>query len=191
MGLLVGFHGFGETAAANLAELLRLPDADAWTLASIEALHPFYTRSGEIVCCWMTSRDRELAIRDNIAYVSDVLRTLRDETPDGPLVAAGFSQGTSMTYRAAAFGSVPVHAVVALGGDVPPELAEADEVGFHRVLIGRGRDDEWYSAQKLAEDVALLTGLGVEPDVYEFDGGHEWTEGFRRETVRFLQALSD
>jgi predicted esterase len=188
-GLVVGFHGFGETAEDNLRELGRVPGLEAWTLASVEALHPFYTRSGDIVSCWMTRRDRELAIRDNLAYVSSVLRDLRDETPDGPLVVAGFSQGTAMAYRAAALGAVPVDAVLALGGDVPPELAELAAVGFAHALIGRGRDDEWYSAGKLAEDVALLSGRGVEPVVYEFDGGHEWTDGFRTEAGRFLRSL--
>jgi predicted esterase len=158
-----------------------------WSII-VHRTHDF-KRGVDIVSCWMTSRDRDLAIRDNIAYVSTVLRKLRDETPDGPLAVAGFSQGTAMAYRAAALGSVPVDAVLALGGDVPPELAELAALGFAHALIGRGRDDDWYSPEKLAEDIALLSGRGVEPVVYEFDGGHEWTEGFRDEAGRFLRSL--
>lgn len=188
-GLLVGFHGFGETAEANFAELERLPGLDGWTLASIQALHPFYRRSGEIVAGWMTSQDRELAIEDNIAYVRSVLRLLRASSPAVPMAVLGFSQGTAMAYRAAAYCGEPVAAVVALGGDVPPELAELDGLPFSRVLIGRGRDDDWYLADKQAKDLEILEAQGLHPRVHEFDGGHEWTEDFRRQAGRFLLSL--
>lgn len=189
-GILVGFHGFGETAAESYAELERLPGLDGWTLVSIQALHPFYTRLGRIVACWMTSQDRELAIEDNIAYVGSVLREIREEASAVPLAVLGFSQGTAMAYRAAAFCGVPVAGVVALGGDVPPELGELDGLPFDRVLIGRGRDEEWYSAGKLAEDVALLEAQGLAAQVFEFDGGHEFTDDFREEASRFLRSLA-
>ncbi len=189
-GVLVGFHGFGETAQANMAELRRLPGLDDWLLASVQALHPFYRRSGEIVASWMTSLDRELAIRNNIDYVDSVLQGLRSEAPDGPLVVLGFSQGTAMAWRAAAFTSVRVDGVIALGSDVPPELGDRDRVDFDRALVGRGRRDEWYSAEKLAADLALLEKLGLAPTVYEFDGGHEWTDGFRSEVLSFLTGLA-
>lgn len=185
-GTLIGFHGFGETAESTLAELRRLPGIDSWTLVSVQALHPFYTRDGEVVACWMTSQDRELAIAENIAYVGAVLREMEASAPNAPLAVLGFSQGTAMAYRAAAFCGVPVSSVVALGGDVPPELAELDGLPFERVLIGRGREEDWYSGEKMAQDVALLEAQGLSPSIFEFDGGHEWTDDFRREAGRFL-----
>ncbi len=185
-GLLVGFHGFGETAQANMAELRTLRGLDGWCLASVQALHPFYKRTGEIVACWMTSLDRELAIRDNIAYVDAVLRRLRDDLPEVPLVVLGYSQGTAMAWRTAAFGSLAVDGVIALGSDVPPEVGELEALGFDRALIGHGREDEWYTAAKLAADIELLGSLGLRPAVYEHDGGHEWTDGFRERASRFL-----
>ncbi|HVG24490.1 MAG TPA: phospholipase, partial [Thermoanaerobaculia bacterium] len=51
--LLVGFHGYAESAEANFAELRKL-DCD-WSLLSVQALHPFYTRGGAVVASWMTS----------------------------------------------------------------------------------------------------------------------------------------
>ena len=185
-GVLVGFHGFGESAEDNLEQLALLPDLEDWTLVSVQALHPFYTRVGKIVACWMTRQDRELAIADNIAYVAGVLRDVRPPT-GVPLAVLGFSQGTAMAYRAAAYCEVPVAAVVALGGDVPPELDELDGLPFERVLIGRGRDEEWYTPAKMAEDVARLENKGATPRVHEFDGGHEFTDDFRRAASRFLR----
>src|SRR4051795_2142239 len=72
--LLVGFHGYGETAEAHVAELRQIPGIDRWTAVAVQALHPFYAgRMGMIVASWMTSLDRELAIEDNRAYVRSVV----------------------------------------------------------------------------------------------------------------------
>src|SRR5688500_2072657 len=74
--LMVGFHGYAESAEANLAELAAIPGAESWSIVAVQALHPFYTRSGSVVASWMTSLDRELAIADNITYVRSVMGLL-------------------------------------------------------------------------------------------------------------------
>ena len=72
--LLVGFHGYAETAEVHLDELLKIRGIDNWTVASVQALHPFYTaRTQQVVVSWMTKLDREMAIADNIAYVRSVV----------------------------------------------------------------------------------------------------------------------
>lgn len=184
--VLVGFHGFGENAERHMDELERLPGLEAWVLVAVEALHPFYLRSGEVVACWMTRQDRELAIEENIAYVRSVLDRVVPENDAGRLAVIGFSQGTAMSYRAAAYAGRRMDAVIALGGDVPPELATLPRPPFNRALIARGVDEEWYGADKLAADVKLLDGLGVVPEIFEFAGGHEWTDAFRDRAATFL-----
>ena len=68
-GLLVGFHGYAETAEIQIERLAALPGADAWTLLSVQALHCFYRgRSEEVVSSWMTRQDRDAAIADNVRY---------------------------------------------------------------------------------------------------------------------------
>src|SRR5438105_2837744 len=92
--LLVGFHGYGETAEKHVAELLKIPGIDDWTVVAVQALHPFYiVKTGEIVASWMTSLDRELAIAENIDYVRRVVATF---PPPAALVFCGFSQGAAM-----------------------------------------------------------------------------------------------
>jgi hypothetical protein len=48
------------------------------------------------------------------------------------------------------------------------------------VLIGRGTRDDWYTEAKEAEDRAKLAKIDARVDVCVFDGGHEWTDAFRR-----------
>jgi predicted esterase len=180
--LIVGFHGYAETAEDHLAALRPLPGIDGWTRCAVQALHPFYRgKTGEVVASWMTRFNREVAIADNVRYVAEAVTRVKAEIPTRePLVYVGFSQGTAMAYRAAARAGHPCHALLALGGDVPPELAEDDLASFPRVLIGRGSSDPWYSEEKLAADVELLEGKGVRVEVCRFEGGHEWSDAFYR-----------
>jgi predicted esterase len=191
--VLVGFHGYGEDAEALLREINLIPGVTDWTLIAIQALHPFYRgRTGEVVASWMTHLDRESAIRHNVAYVAKVLD--QESVPAGrgdgpPLVFAGFSQGTAMAYRAAVGAGRACRGVVALGGDVPPELADGALSGLPVALIGRGSRDEWYTEEKLAQDVEILQSQGVSCRPVRFEGGHEWTDGFRAMVARFLAGL--
>jgi len=191
-GLLIATHGYGMSAADMLAEVETIPGIKAWTVVSIQGLNRFYnTRSQEVVASWMTRQDRELAIADNIAFVGDVVaRVVETEQIAAPLVYLGFSQGTAMAYRAAAGVDHLCHGVVALGGDVPPELAGRDLASRPRVLIGRGLSDEWYSEEKLESDLEILRSLGCEADVELFSGGHEWTDEFRTRCQGFLDSLA-
>jgi predicted esterase len=187
--LLIGFHGYAETAERHLEALRRIPGIDGWWRCAVQALHPFYRgKTGEVVASWMTRFNRELAIADNVRFVDEVLTRVRNDHPiREPVAWVGFSQGTAMAYRAAAAAGRRGQVLLALGGDVPPELAEIELVDFPRVLIGRGATDPWYSEERLVADVALLEKKGVTVEVCRFDGGHEWGDAFCRAAGRVLE----
>ncbi len=189
-GLLVGFHGYGEGADEQLEALESIPGSEVWNRTAIQALHPFYTKSGRVVASWMTRLDRGLAIQDNIAYVSATLDGLRRRAPKGPLVFCGFSQGTAMTWRAAAGVEQTPDGIVVLGGDVPPELSKASLSGLPRVLLGRGENDTWYDEAKLGADLERLEEAGVAVTVHRFAGGHEWHPAFLERAGEFLRELA-
>lgn len=180
--LLVGFHGYGENGEGFLESLAAIPGAGAWHLVSVQALHPFYTKDGRVVAGWMTRFDRELAIADNTAYARAAVEAVLSEVEASPgLVFAGFSQGVAMAYRAAA--AMGASGVIALAGDVPPEV---DLARLPPVLVGRGRADSWYDEAKLAEDLRRLESAGVPAEACVFDGGHEWTPEFYLAAGAFL-----
>lgn len=189
--LLVGFHGYAENAERNLEQLARIPGHEGWTLASIQGLHRFYTaRMEEVVASWMTRQDRELAIEDNIAYVDRVVGAIRREQSVGRLVFAGFSQGVAMAFRAGLRGTARADGVIALAGDVPPDVREMPASRFPAVLIGRGTRDTWYTEDKLSADANLLESKGVRVRAVVFDGGHEWTDEFRAAAAEFLKSVA-
>ena len=186
--LLVGFHGYGEHAERHLAELDRIPGSARWTRVAVQALHRHYSEGARhVVGSWMTRQDRELAIADNVAYVRAVIDEVRAVYPtNGILVCCGFSQGVAMAYRAAARCGHACHGIVALGADSPPELRGEAAIAWPPILVGRGRTDAWYTAEKLETDLAALRGAGATVESLVFDGGHEWTDEFRAAAGRFL-----
>ena len=187
--LLVGFHGYGENAERHLAELVKIPGTESWQVAAVQALHPFYTRTQDVVASWMTRFDREHAIEDNVAYVTAAVERL-SERAKGPLVFVGFSQGVAMAYRAAAGSGFACQGVIALGGDVPPEIPVGDLARLPPVLVGAGRAESFYTPAKLNADIARLRAAGVDARPAPFAGGHEWTDEFRSIAGRFLAELT-
>ena len=189
--LLVGFHGYAEPAAAAMERLQSIAGSGEWLLVAIQGLNRFYRgRSQDVVAGWMTREDRELAIADNIAYVSNVLDAVaREWGGEERLVFVSFSQGAAMAYRAACASVRRVSGVITLGGDVPPELDRAALGRIPAVLIGRGSRDEWYAAPKLEQDAQRLREAGVEVSAIPLDAGHEWTTAFADAAGAFLKRL--
>jgi len=187
--LLVGFHGYAEGAEAQLERMRRIPGVDAWRLVAIQGLHRFYhRRAGDVVASWMTRQDRELAIADNVAYVNAVVDEVTREWPDPPsIVYAGFSQGVAMTFRAAAASPRRVAGVIAVGGDVPPELHAASLAGIPAALICRGVGDAVYPTAKFDSDIGRLRAAGAAVTPLSFDGGHEWSEPMLEAAAAFLR----
>ena len=179
--LLFGFHGYAQNAEVHMADLAPIPGIDNWTVVAVQALNRFYLgRSTETAACWMTRQDRELVIADNIHYVRAVVAAL---PPAETIVVEGFSQGAAMAYRAAA-NLDRVGGIVILGGDVPPDI----DGPLPPVLIGRGKDDDWYSDEKFKKDLKSLDGRArVETSV--FGGRHEWTDAFRSAAGEFLSSV--
>jgi len=211
--LLVGLHGYAEDAEAMLERLRSIPEVGEWLLVSIQGLHRFYRgRTEEVVASWMTRQNRERLIEDNISYVAAVVAAVRRERPVGGLLMfAGFSQGVAMAFRSAAHfsgtrpqlttvresadaereGSAALEtlrvSVIALGGDVPPELDRESLSAVEATLLGRGKRDQWYTEAKWLSDTARLQAAGQNVETFEFDGGHEWAPAFSRMVGTFLK----
>lgn len=192
--LLVGFHGYGENAGRHLAALRRIPGAAAWRLCAVEALHPFYTRStGEVVGSWMTRRDRERAIEDNLRYAASVIADVKRRYRTGrTLVIAGFSQGVAMAYRTAFGSGHPCQGLLALAGDVPPDVAaRGATAAAPRILLGRGTRDEWYSEAKMAVDLETLAAMEATVETCVFEEGHVWAKAYLEAAGAFLKRIAE
>ena len=187
--VLVGFHGYGEGADEQLERMRLIPGADRWLLVSIQGLHRFYQRrANTVVASWMTRQDRELALGDNLTYVAAVMDVVNREYPDAPRLAmTGFSQGVAMMLRAATASPRPVDGVIAVGGDVPPELEAAALARVRQALVCHGTRDEWYTGAIFERDVQRLRDADVTVRPLEFTGGHEWSDEVVQAASAFLR----
>src|SRR5262245_6462023 len=187
--MLIGFHGYAESAGTQLERLRAIEGSERWLVVSIQGLHRFYQRrTEEVVASWMTRQDRELAIADNIAYVSSVVDAVSAAWPARlSIVFAGFSQGVAMAFRSAVNSRAERVAVIAVGGDIPPEIEPRALARVSSALICRGSSEEWYTAEKLAQDARRLGESGVAVTALELPGGHEWTADVSRAASSFLR----
>lgn len=186
--LLAGFHGYGQTADDELAMLRQIPGLERFALCSIEALHPFINAKGQPGASWMTRRDRERRIAENVHYADAVIAKVMAELLfDGRLVLHGFSQGTGMASRAAVLCRHEVTAVMLLGGDIPPELD--DLARFRAVHLARGDRDRLYPQKRFEADIIRLREAGIEPSVCEYAGGHGPTGEYFEDAGRFLAGM--
>jgi len=186
--LLAGFHGYGQTAEDELELLRKIPCSEPFVLCSIEALHLFINSKGQPGASWMTRRDRELRIAENVRYVDAVIGRVMAELPvDGRLVLHGFSQGAGMACRAAVLGRHAVSAVMLLGGDIPPELN--DLARMCTVHLGRGERDRLYRQERFESDCERLREAGIDPTVCEYAGDHVPTDDYFKAAGRFLTMM--
>jgi predicted esterase len=86
-------------------------------------------------------------------------------------------------------GSRRADAVLALGGDVPPDVLASGAVSVPRVLLARGTRDEYYTADKLRADETALSSRGASVETLTFDGGHEWHADFATRAAGVLSSL--
>ena len=188
--VLVGFHGYGEDAQRHLDELIRFPESDGWLMVSVQGLHRFYERkTGAVVASWMTSQDREQMIVDNVHYVDAVLEAVRaSHDTTSTVVYSGFSQGVAMAYRAATHGRARPAGIIALAGDVPPELRHDETLRWPPILVGRGTEDPFYSDTKMDDDLAFLRKTDGPVVSVVFEGGHHFHDDFRSAAGRFLSS---
>lgn len=188
---IVGFHGYAQSAEDMMDVLQRIPGADHCHLVSIQALNRFYARGDQkIVASWMTRQDRDETIADNLVYVDRVLGEkeigthFAEMSPD--LFFVGFSQGVAMAYRAALMGKRRAAGIIAIGGDVPPDVKDVPLERWPRVMIAVGAQDHWYTPEKVSADETLLNRLGVSCEIHRSLAGHEVTDEMLAAAARFI-----
>jgi predicted esterase len=93
-----------------------------------------------------------------------------------------------MAWRAALRGVRRADGIVALGGDIPPEL-KGGLRGAPPVLLARGRDDDLYPAAQFDQDLAALRAEDVPVEPFVYDGGHAWNDAVLARAGEFLEAI--
>lgn len=173
-------HGYGQLAQFFIRHFAGLVEADPATVViAPEGLSRFYLNgnSGRVGASWMTRDDRLAEIEDHCNFLNLLAeQALAQCAADVSITVLGFSQGTATVSRwltQARFR--PARLVLWAGSfpdDMAPEMATALLSGLPVALV-LGNADEYISAERLAQQQALLTKFGANVKVVKFAGGHE------------------
>jgi hypothetical protein len=79
-----------------------------------------------------------------------------------------------------------VDGVIAVGGDIPPELDRAALARVGAALVCRGERDDWYTGEKFDNDLRRLREADARVQPFVFGGGHEWSDDVIRAAGLFL-----
>ncbi len=165
-------HGYGQQARFFVRHF-RPHAGDERCIVAPEALSRFYLDDAysRIGASWLTREDREADIADTIAYLDTLAAHVL--APHQKAHVLGFSQGTSVACRWAAFGSVRFEQVVLWAGDVPGDLdlgAHGDALRTLTLVVGER--DEIATPGRIADVATRLETGGVPHRTLRYDGGH-------------------
>jgi len=174
--LLIVLHGFGQVARQFITVFEPLARKGI-LVAAPQGAHQFYTdlKKGQVGFSWLTRYERDQSIVDFVGYMEQFYKLLQErfEVDSQRVFMLGFSQGVSMAYRTWAHSSLPVRGVVACGGDLPPDIvAQLDSLPPIQILLVHGSRDEDVSPEKAEEAREHLTASGLQPELFDFEGGH-------------------
>src|SRR5205085_892314 len=99
------------------------------------------------------------------------------------------SQGGAMAFRAGTMPQRPAAGIVSVGSDVPPELLADTSIVLPPILLARGSEDEWYTAEKFDADATALRARGADVEAVAYDGPHEWNDEVSDAVGRWLERL--
>lgn len=168
-------HGYGQSAERFLGEFEELAAPDRLFVAP-EGLSRFYLRgaSGRIGASWMTKEDRAAEVRDYVAYLDALRRTL-ELAPEVEVGMLGFSQGAATATRWAVLGETPpAHLMLCSGGlapDLEPERM-ATALSETEVTLVIGDADPQVDPEVVAREAARLEAIGIRPHTHVFEGAH-------------------
>lgn len=171
------FHGYGQLAEYFIRKFMPFDREDRLFIAP-EATNYSYLKdySGRVGANWMTSHERELAIKNNHSYLDQLIGGLLDQYQKTPKInILGFSQGVATATRWASHWSGQIdHFILWAGGfahdlNLPSSQDKFSTTKFFSVL---GDQDEFVNSQILKKQEELENALGVEMTKIKFSGGH-------------------
>ncbi|MBX3178044.1 MAG: alpha/beta fold hydrolase [Candidatus Hydrogenedentes bacterium] len=173
---LVVLHGWGQSAPSFMRRFRGLAGSDVLVVA-MQGPHQIYLDrdTRKVGFSWLTAFDRRRGVADFVNTLDTVMARVRaDFGVNAPPYVLGFSQGVSMAYRYAILSDMEVAGVIACGGDLPPDVADAMP-GARRfpVLLVHGRDDAIVPESKCDEAESALAGLSWPHERFSFSGDHE------------------
>lgn len=181
-------HGYGQLAQYFIKKFKVLTDNKICIIAP-EGLSRFYQEgfTGRVGATWMTKENRLMDIENYIRYLDTVYNDVKKHIPKPPSTCIlGFSQGSATATRWVMNKRVEFDKLILWAGLFPPDMDFDDGSQYLKpknVTLVYGKQDPFLTAERLAEMNKLNQKLQIDPEVIEFDGGHDIDSDILRRMV--------
>lgn len=178
-------HGYGQLASYFLRHF-RAVEAPHRLIVAPEGLSRFYVEDGSgahhrVGASWMTREERLTEIDEYVRFLDTVYADVltRAGLVRAGLTAFGFSQGGATVTRWLALspmlGRPPADRLVLWGTSLPHDLdlaAHRDWLNATSLTLVIGDEDEYATAERMADEAERLRGANIAFQTLPFAGGH-------------------
>jgi phospholipase/carboxylesterase len=191
--LLLVLHGWGQDCRSFARVFRKLRNANVLVVAQ-QAPHLLYLDSSrkKVGFSWLTRYEKFQSINDLNAYFERLLAALQDKYvyDSKEIYLLGFSQGSSIAYRFAVSGRVPVAGVISCCADLPPDVAEVlPSTTPFPVLLGYAEEDAMVNPNLSRDAEAKLRNGGFACEVYPYPGSHRVSSEFVTRLGDWIKAV--
>ncbi len=167
-------HGYGQLAQYFIRKFSPLLQDDVYVVAP-EGLSLFYLQGteGRVGATWMTREFREQAIENYIAFLHKIYSKLG--LHDKKVVLFSFSQGGATLLRWVVKHRPSFYKMIVWAGGFPPDvdpITSRDIFQDKALFYVYGDQDNYITANRVAEQKLLFDKFGFYPQIVRFEGGH-------------------
>lgn len=171
-------HGYSQRADYFLRHFQVL-DTGKNVIVAPEGLSRFYREgfTGHVGASWMTSYNREAEIQDYIAYLNQLLETLKPQFPANLKInVLGFSQGGATVCRWLASSPIAFDRLILWAAAFPEDMnfeVALPALARTNVVLVSGTEDDLLPKEMPQKQYDLLRSYGITPQLVSFEGGHK------------------
>lgn len=173
--ILIGLHGYGQTAEGFLGVMRKLAPPDFAAAAGQGVNQIWDPATKQIAFSWLTSFEKQDSIDRNNRYLETMIDELAADGVADPsaVFILGFSQGSSVAFRFAQRHPRRVRGLISACADLPPDV-EADLAPLRDipVMVAYGLQDRIIPQGKSIHAADALRSFGIDTEVVTFDRGH-------------------
>jgi predicted esterase len=191
---LLVLHGYGQLPEYFIRQFAFLKDHGVLVVAP-EGLHRFYLNgfSGRVGASWMTRHDRLQDIADQVQYLNEVLKILKQLNPNAEWGLLGFSQGVATAVRWLHQSAVQTAFCINWAGTMPPDIPydrDAERFATYPMYCLTGDDDDLVKPDDMRYQLQQLTALPhFQHRIYQ--GGHKIDPDLLRQLMQEVGFIDD
>lgn len=175
--LLVALHGQGHLAPYFIKQFEPIM-AENVLIVVPEAQSRYYLNgySGRVGATWMTKEQRLVDINDYVLYLESLMNEIEQKVEiKKSKTLFGFSQGAATASRLLNERNLGFDNLTLWAGVFPPDLHFEGQTFSTKLKtqVVMGTKDEFVNETRLQENLQMIKGMEVNPEIIRFEGGHE------------------